>query len=140
MIHTMENRGIVSIRSLNNFDQTVENISNLLRARSLTLYALIDHAGEAKKIKMQMPPSKLFVFGNPHAGTPLMQAVPTSALDLPLKILVWQDNDLGVWITFNSPGHLQERHDWPVGMLQNIKIVKTIAVLAGERLISGPSI
>src|ERR1700677_4444164 len=110
--------GIVTITSHHSVDETVQRFEEILKVRGVELFALVDHSGEAEKIGMQMRPTKLLIFGNPKAGTPLMLASPTIALDLPLKILVWEDsasedNKGGVWISFNSPAYLQARHHLP---------------------------
>ena len=79
-----------------------------------------------------MPPTKLLIFGSPKAGTPLMLAAPTSAIDLPLKILIWEDTERKVWVSYNSPAYVQERHGLPQELLQNIAVVETLAAKAGE--------
>jgi uncharacterized protein (DUF302 family) len=81
---------------------------------------------------MKMGPTKLLMFGNPKAGTPVMLAAPSSAIDLPLKILVWEDVQGKVWITYNSPTYLQERHKLPPALLQNIAVIETLAAKAAE--------
>jgi len=81
---------------------------------------------------MKMKPTKLMIFGNPKAGTPLMLAAPGSAIDLPLKILVWEDAEGKVWISYNSPAYLQERHGIPSQLLQNIAVVEGLAAKAAE--------
>jgi uncharacterized protein (DUF302 family) len=96
------------------------------------LFALIDHSGEAEKAGMKMPPTKLVIFGNPKAGTPLMLAAPSSAIDLPLKILVREDGQGKVWVSYNSPAYLQERHNLPQELLQNIAVVETLAAKAAQ--------
>jgi ribulose 1,5-bisphosphate synthetase/thiazole synthase len=88
--------------------------------------------GEAEKIGMKMKPTKLVIFGNPKAGTPLMLAAPSSAIDLPLKVLVWEDAKGKVWISYNSPAYLQERHRIPGELLQNIAVVEALAAKAAE--------
>ena len=112
-------------------DQTVANLREILQAKGITLFALVDHSGEAEKAGMKMSPTKLVIFGNPKAGTPLMIASPSSALDLPLKILIWQDADGKVWLSFNTPAYLQERHHLSAELLQNIAVVETLAAKAG---------
>ena len=124
--------GIVSIPSIHSVDQTVENLEEMLQAGGVELFALVDHSGEAEKAGMKMPPTKLLIFGNPKAGTPLMLAAPSSAIDLPLKILIWEDAQGKVWISYNSPGYLQERHGLPPELLQNIAVVETLAAKAAE--------
>jgi uncharacterized protein (DUF302 family) len=74
-----------------------------------------------------MRPTKLLIFGNPKAGTPVMVAAPSSAIDLPLKILIWEDAERRVWVTYNAPVYLQERHGLPPELLQNISAVETLA-------------
>jgi uncharacterized protein (DUF302 family) len=96
------------------------------------LFALVDHSGEAEKVGMKMRPTKLLIFGNPKGGTPVMLAAPSIAIDLPLKILIWEDSQGKVWLSYNSPAYLQERHGVPQELLQNIAVVGTLATLAGE--------
>ena len=93
---------------------------------------LIDHSGEAAKVGMKMPPTKLLIFGNPKGGTPLMLAAPSTALDLPLKILVSEDAQGKVWLSYNSPEYLKERHGLPSNLLSNIAVIETLAATAGE--------
>ncbi|MGC2612061.1 MAG: DUF302 domain-containing protein, partial [Candidatus Sulfotelmatobacter sp.] len=89
-------------------------------------------SGEAEKVGMKMPPTKLLIFGSPKAGTPLMLAAPSIAIDLPLKVLVWEDAQARVWVSYNSPGYLQERHGLPPELLQNIAVVEPLAAKAAE--------
>lgn len=91
----------------------------------------MDHSGEAEKAGLKMLPTKLVIFGNPKAGTPLMIASPSSAIDLPLKILIWQDAGGRVWLSYNTPAYLQERHHLPPELLQNIAVVEPLAAKAG---------
>src|SRR5271165_6913704 len=108
-----EEHGIVSQPSKHSVDETVERLRTILQAKGVTLFALIDHSGEAAKAGMKMPPTKLLIFGSPKAGTPVMLAAPSSAIDLPLKILVWEGAGGEVWISYNSPAYLQQRHTIP---------------------------
>jgi uncharacterized protein (DUF302 family) len=124
--------GIVDVPSNHSVDQTVERLKDILQAKGITLFALIDHSGEAEKVGMKMSPTKLLIFGNPKGGTPLMLAAPSVAIDLPLKILVWEDSQGKVWLSYNSPEYLQERHGLPQDLLQNIAVVGTLAAKAGE--------
>jgi uncharacterized protein (DUF302 family) len=125
-------RGIIDKPSNHSVDQTVEKLKAILQSKGVTLFAVIDHSGEAEKVGMKMPPTKLLIFGNPKAGTPLMQAAPSIAIDLPLKILVWEDAQGKVWVSYNSPEYLQERHGLPRELLQNIAVVETLAAKAVE--------
>ena len=104
----------------------------MLEAKGATLFALVDHSGEAARVGMKMRPTKLLIFGSPKAGTPVMLAAPSSAIDLPLKILIWEDNHGKVWVSYNSPEYLQERHAVPKELLQNIAVVETSAAKAAE--------
>jgi len=112
--------GIVSKTSRHSVDETVGKLRRILQARGITLFALIDHSGEAEKVGFAMKPTKLLIFGNPKAGTPVMLAAPSSALDLPLKILVWEDAEGKVWLSYNSAEYLAKRHGVPQGLLQNL--------------------
>jgi uncharacterized protein (DUF302 family) len=124
--------GIVSERSHHEVDETVDRLKELLEARGVTLFALVDHSGEAAKAGLQMRPTKLLIFGSPAAGTPVMQAAPSIALDLPLKILVWEDSEGGVWTSWNSPEYLARRHGVPEALVKNIGVAGALAAKAGE--------
>jgi len=119
--------GIISKLSRHSVDLTVEKLKAILQAKGVTLFALIDHSGEAEKAGMKMPPTKLLIFGSPKAGTPLMLAAPSIALDLPLKILIAEDGQGKVWLSYNSPAYLQQRHAVPPELLQNIAVVESLA-------------
>jgi uncharacterized protein (DUF302 family) len=129
--HDVDN-GIINRPSNHSVDQTAEKLKAILQAKGVALFALVDHSGEAGRVGMKMPPTKLLIFGNPKAGTPLMLAAPSSAIDLPLKILVWEDGQSKVWISYNSPQYLQKRHGLPQDLMQNIAVVETLAARAGE--------
>jgi uncharacterized protein (DUF302 family) len=124
--------GIVKIPSHHSVDQTVGKLKTILQAKGVMLFALVDHSGEAEKVGLKMPPTKLLIFGNPKGGTPLMLASPSVAIDLPLKILIAEDSQGRVWISYNSPEYLKERHDLPQNLLPNIDVVKTLAAAAGD--------
>lgn len=124
--------GIVTVPSNHSVDETVDKLKGILQAKNVTVFALIDHSGEAAKVGMKMRPTKLLIFGNPKGGTPLMQAAPSTALDLPLKILVWEDAQGKVWLSYNSPEYLQQRHGFPPDLLPNIAVVGALAKNAGE--------
>jgi uncharacterized protein (DUF302 family) len=124
--------GLIDIPSDHSVDETVEQLKRILQERGITLFALIDHSGEAAKAGMQMRPTKLLIFGNPKAGTPVMLAAPTSAIDLPLKILVWEDVQGKVWVSYNSPDYLQQRHNVPANLLPNIAAIESVAKKAAE--------
>jgi uncharacterized protein (DUF302 family) len=96
------------------------------------MFALIDHSGEAAKIGMKMRPTKLVIFGSPKGGTPVMVAAPTLAIDLPLKALVWEDESGKVWVSYNSPAYLQQRHGVPEELIKNIGVVGALVAKAVE--------
>ena len=124
-------KGIITIPSSHSVDETVEKLKGILQAKGVTLFALVDHSGEAEKVGMKMRPTKLLIFGSPKAGTPLMLAAPSSAIDLPLKILIWEDGQGKAWISYNNAEYLRERHGLPQELLQNIAVVETLAAKAG---------
>ncbi|HXT96310.1 MAG TPA: DUF302 domain-containing protein, partial [Polyangia bacterium] len=105
-----EASGLVDRPSNHSVEETVARLTELLRAKGATLFALVDHSGEAERVGLAMHPTKLLIFGNPRAGTPAMLAEPRSAIDFPLKILVWEDAGGTTWITTNSPDYLRDRH------------------------------
>ena len=121
--------GILTKPSVHSVDQTVEKLKAMLQAKGVTLFALVDHSGEAARAGMDMPPTKLLIFGDPKAGTPLMLAAPSIALDLPLKILVWEAADERVWLSYNDPAWLKERHALPDDFLP---VLGGVALLAGK--------
>jgi len=127
-----KDNGIVEIASNHSVDQTVEKLKGILQAKGVTLFALVDHSGEAEKVGMTMHPTWLLIFGSPKAGTPLMVAAPSIAIDLPLKILVAEDDHGKVWISYNSTEYLQQRHSLPQALLANIAVVRSLAAKAGE--------
>src|SRR5882672_5115715 len=118
------NSGIIDTPSHHSVDETVERLKEILRAKGVTLFALVDHDGEAKRAGMKMRPTRLLVFGSPKAGTPVMLAAPSIAIDLPLKILVWEDAEGRVWASYNSPTYLQERHGVPPALVPNVAAVE----------------
>jgi uncharacterized protein (DUF302 family) len=127
-----EKNGIINVSSNHSVDQTVDKLKGILQSKGITLFAVIDHSGEAAKVGIKMPPTKLLIFGNPKGGTPPMLAAPSIALDLPLKILVWEDSQGKVWLSYNSPEYLKERHNLPQNLVQNISAVKALANSAAE--------
>jgi len=129
-VASVTKKGIIDKPSNHSVDQTVENLKDILQSKGIKLFALVDHSGEAEKVGIKMPPTKLLIFGSPEAGTPLMLAAPSVAIDLPLKILVWQDDQGKVWVSFNSPEYLKERHGLPQDVLQNISVIETLAMKA----------
>lgn len=113
--------GIVTVPSHASVAQTADKLEELIKSRNLILFARIDFGGDAQRAGLAMPPSQLLVFGNPRAGTPLMQAVPSAAIDLPLKALVWEGADNRVWVSYNSIEYLQRRHGIPEALMEPLR-------------------
>jgi uncharacterized protein (DUF302 family)/uncharacterized membrane protein YidH (DUF202 family) len=124
--------GFVSKASNHPVEETLAKLKGILQAKGVAVFAVVDHSGEAEKAGLKMRPTKLVIFGNPTAGTPLMLAAPSTAIDLPLKILIWEDAQGKVWVSYNSPAYLQERHGFPKELLPNIAVVETLAANAGQ--------
>ena len=122
-----EPEGIVELPSRHSVDDTVRRLEDLLRSRSIKVFVVVDHSGEAESAGLAMPPTRLVIFGNPKAGTPLMLAAPSTAIDLPLKILVRQDAAGQVWVAYNAPEYLRARHGFPENLIANITAVEALA-------------
>jgi uncharacterized protein (DUF302 family) len=128
----MQGNGLVQVASKYAVDETVKRLQSILAQKGLQVFAMVDHSGEAEKVGMKLRPTKLLIFGSPKAGTPLMAAAPTLAIDLPLKILVWLDDSGKVWVSYNSPEYLQERHGVPADLVKNIAGVGALVAKAVE--------
>ena len=124
--------GIVEIPSNHSVNETAQKLEDILKAKGVQLFALVDHSGEAQRAGLKMNPTKLLIFGSPKAGTPLMLAAPSTAIDLPLKILIREHGDGKVWVSYNSPRYLMERHGLSQELLQNIAIAETLASKIAE--------
>ncbi len=129
---TIPQKGIASIPSNHSVEETVAKLQGILQAKGVKLFTIVDHSGEAASAGLKMPSTKLLIFGNPKAGTPLMLAAPRAALDLPLKILVAEDAAGKVWISYNAPSYLQSRHNLPPNLLPNIEVIETLAAQAAQ--------
>ena len=125
-------KGIESCSSEHSVDETVKRLQEILLDRGITLFAIVDHSGEAAKVEMKMPPTKLLIFGNPRAGTPVMQAAPAAAIDLPLKLLVSEDGEGRVSISWNDPEYLRDRHGFPAELTENLSVAAKLAAAAAE--------
>jgi uncharacterized protein (DUF302 family) len=124
---TTEIQGLKNVQSSHSVDETVAKIETLLQEKQIKLFAKVDHSGEATLAGFTMRPTKLLIFGNPRGGTPLMLAAPSIAIDLPLKLLVWEDVDGAVWVSYNSPEYLRSRHNFPEDLLANIAVIEALA-------------
>ena len=115
------------MQSEHSFGDTLERLKSTVMSRGLTIFANINFIEDAQTADLKMNPTQLLIFGNPKAGTPLMIAAPTLALDFPLKIIVSEDAKVKVWVTYNSPQYLKERHNIPDELLKNIAGIIDIA-------------
>jgi len=124
--------GIVSIASNHSVPETLDRLESIAKAKGITIFARIDFSGDAARNGLEMRPTQLLIFGNPKAGTPMMVAAPSAALDLPLKALAWEDASGKVWISYNAPEYIGARHGLPEALLQNIAGIKTLVEMAAR--------
>jgi uncharacterized protein (DUF302 family)/uncharacterized membrane protein YidH (DUF202 family) len=129
---TSAENGIARVPGNHPVDETVAKLQGILQAKGVKLFVVVDHSGEAASAGLKMPNTKLLIFGNPKAGTPLMLAAPSVALDFPLKILVAEDADGKTWISYNSTAYLQARHGLPSELLPNIAVIDALAAKAAD--------
>jgi len=128
----MEQSGLMRVASGRTVDETVQRFEDILAERGLKLFALIDHSGEAARAGMKMRPTKVLIFGSPKGGTPVIVAAPSVAIDLPLKVLVAEDENGKAWVSYNSPEFLQQRHSIPEELVKNIAGVGALVAKAVE--------
>ena len=120
-------QGLVTKPSKYSVAETLERMENVLAGKGVKLFARIDHSGEAEKAGLKMLPAQVLIFGNPKAGTPLMVAEPTAAIDLPLKVLVWQDQEGRVWLSYNSPDYLKQRFGLTDDLIKNVAVIEVLS-------------
>jgi uncharacterized protein (DUF302 family) len=113
-------RGMIDVPSPYSVPETLARLESILKERGVTVFARVDHSGEAEKAGLKMRPTQLLIFGSPKGGTPVMVAAPSVAIDLPLKALAWEDERGRVWLSYNAPEYLQQRHGFPADLLKNI--------------------
>lgn len=128
----MSDKGLVRISSPYSGEETLKRLQQILQQKGVQVFALIDHSGEAAKIGMTMPPTKVLIFGSPKAGTPLVLAAPTLAIDLPLKALIAEDTNGKVSVIYNAPEYLRDRHGFPEDLIKNISAVGGLIAKAVE--------
>ena len=124
--------GLVHVPSKYTVPETLQRLESVVTAHGLTVFARIDFSGDAAKVGLKMPPTQLLIFGNPRAGTPLMLASTSIAIDLPLKALAWEDADRNVRLSYNKPEYLMARHGIPKELLKNISAIEALAEKAVE--------
>ena len=124
--------GVASVASSYSVPETLDRLESMAKIKGLTIFARIDFSGDAARNGLELRPAQLLVFGNPKAGTPLMVASPSVALDLPLKVLAWEDASGKVWVSYNTPEYLGARHGVPEALLQNIAGIKMLVEAAAR--------
>ncbi len=124
--------GVVNVASNHSVPESIDRLESLANSKQLTIFARIDFSGDAAKAGLTMPPTQMLIFGSPKAGTPLMLAAPSVALDLPLKALAWQDSNGQVWLSYNAPEYLKDRHGVPDALLPNIAGIKALVEQAAK--------
>jgi len=115
-----KDNGLIRVASRYSIEETVRRLQAAFGEKGLQMFALIDHSGEAEKVGLKMPPTKLLIFGSPKGGTPLMVAAPSLAIDLPFKALVAEDAQNKVTVSYNDPEYLRERHGFPAELTKNL--------------------
>jgi uncharacterized protein (DUF302 family) len=128
----MQANGLVQVASHYSVDETVQRLESAFVQKGLRVFAVVDHSGEAAKVGLKMRPTKVVIFGSPKGGTPLMVAAPTLAIDLPLKALAAEDEKGKVWVSYNSPEYLQQRHGVPEDLIKNIEGAGALVAKAVE--------
>jgi uncharacterized protein (DUF302 family) len=127
-----ETSGLVTLKSAHSVDETVARIRAILQAKQILEFSLNDHSGEAAKVGLAMPKTQVVIFGNPKGGTPLMRAAPSVAIDLPLKLLVSEDDAGQVWVSYWSAQALLARHGLAESFAANVAVIELIARQAAE--------
>ena len=123
-------KGIKILAAASGVDETIDRLESLAQKRGLNVFARINFAKDAAAAGLTMPPTQLLILGSPAAGTPLMIAAPGVALDLPLKVLAWQDTANRCWVSFNSPEYLQQRHGFPAALMANVAGLEKLVLAA----------
>ncbi len=122
--------GLRILATKHSVSEALQRVESLARARGLTIFARIDFSGDAERSGLTLRPTGLIILGNPKGGTPLMVAAPTVAIDLPLKILAWADDDGKNWLAYNDAAYLQARHRFPAELSKNIEGLAALAAAA----------
>ncbi len=121
--------GLDRVRSRFSVDETVAALSRAIVERGAVVLAVIDHSGDAARAGLAMPPTKLVIFGNAKAGTPMMLAAPSVAIDLPLKLLIAEDAGGAVWVSYNTPAYVGDRHALPADRRSPLHAAEVLAAL-----------
>jgi uncharacterized protein (DUF302 family) len=121
--------GLIVLPTKRGVADVLARIVSIAESKGLTVFAKIDFSGDAAKSKLTMAPTGMVIFGNPAAGTPVMVAAPSAAIDLPLKILAFEQNG-HTWVAYNDPKYLQRRHGFPASLLSNLAPIAGLAQAA----------
>ena len=124
--------GLISKPSKYSVPETLDRLEAAVKSKGITVFARIDHSGEAAKVGMKMRPTQLLILGNPKTGTALMNSSPSIAIDLPLKALAWEDENGKVWLSYNSPAYMKQRHDIKDEFMKNIAAIGSFVDQAVE--------
>jgi len=122
----MPANGLVSVQSRSATSETVKRLLSALTKRNLTIFARVDHAAGAASIGLALRPTELVIFGNPKGGTALMQDQQSAGIDLPLKVLVWEDSERKTWLTYNDPNWIAERYALGPDSASAVKAMATL--------------
>lgn len=125
-----DGEGMITMASPHSVDQTVQQLTTALHKKGMTLFKIVDHAAGAKGVGLKMPATTLVIFGNPKAGTPVMQCAPSAAIDFPQKMLIREDAKGKVWVSYNSTSYLRKRHHIKGCTAQLDKIKHALAAFA----------
>jgi uncharacterized protein (DUF302 family) len=125
--------GLRILPTRHSVSQVLQRVESLARARGLTVFAQIDFSGDAERAGLTLRPTGLVIVGNPKAGTPVMAATPTVAIDLPLKVLAWQDAEGKTWVAYNDAEYLRVRHGFPAELKKNISALDALAAAAAAQ-------
>jgi uncharacterized protein (DUF302 family) len=131
-VDAMPGTGMTHLRSQHSVAETLRRLESAVTSHGLKIFGRIDHSGEAERAGLALRPTQVLIFGSPKAGTPLMVAAPTLAIDLPLKALIWEDAAGAVWLSYNSPEYLERRHNVPDGLIQNLAAAGALMRSAAE--------
>ena len=123
MFDSLLENGIEHVLSKHSVSETIDKLESVAKSLGLMVFARIDFSADAKSVSLELPAKQLLIFGNPKGGTPLMQASPSIAIDLPMKILAWEDEDGKVWVSYNKPEYLSERHQIPEHFKVNLSAI-----------------
>ena len=129
MSENFSGNGIIIVQSKYGVKESIDQFEKLLPAKGIVVFARIDQQAEAKKAGLDLSPTELLIFGNPRGGTPVMQAYPLAALDLPLKLLAWSHEDSTVWLTYNDAAWLGKRHGLTKDVIQTLDFSPLLASL-----------